>query len=366
MKRSIRFLLLKFRVSWLFLRLLFTGPGTVKNPVRVARKLLPDLKNAGEFPYIKKLFHHEGKYYWDLYLPGFPSKPFEYNLKQVIIRTTQSSTANLYTLFIAITKKCGLQCEHCFEWDEINKPETLSEDIIHHNLSYYFRDRYFGQLFISGGEPMSRYPLLLSLLRTYGSKAECWIISSGAGFNLSRAKELKQAGLTGLVISLDSHHANSHDEFRGVAGTYTRALASIKHAQEAGLLTCLSLCVSKRTLSRQFLDGYMDLARQLKVSFVQILEPKAEGRYRNRDVRLALPQVQLLGQFYRDYTNEKKYRTYPLVSYPDYKNRLLGCRGMDTHAYFDTNGDLHPCPFCKDGDGKCGYEYEVDDEICNK
>jgi MoaA/NifB/PqqE/SkfB family radical SAM enzyme len=354
MKGSIRFLFLKARVSWLFFKLLFGQPITFPKRLQICRKLLSSLKYTGDFPFINKFLYHEGKYYWDLYFPGFPSKSFEYNLKQVIARASHSTAGDLYLLVVAVTKKCGLQCEHCFEWDEINKPEILTEDLIRHNLSYYFRDGHFGQVFFSGGEPMSRYTLLLPLVGTYGHKAECWIISSGAGFSLSRAKELKQAGLTGMVISLDSQHANAHDEFRGVSGTYARALAAVKNAQEANLLTSLSLCVSKSTLNREFLDGYMDLAKELNVSFVQILEPRAEGKYRNHDVALELPGIELLEQFYIEYNTKRKYTAYPSVLYPDYKKRLNGCRGMVTHAYLDTNGDWHPCPFCKQGDGKCG------------
>jgi MoaA/NifB/PqqE/SkfB family radical SAM enzyme len=38
----------------------------------------------------------------------------------------------------------------------------------------------------------------------------------------------------------------------------------------------------------------------------------------------------------------------PAVSYPDYSSRSTKCFGAgDRHLYVDTDGVVHPCPFCR-------------------
>ena len=353
MTRELLPLVLKIKIAFLFLKISFTRISKLSDLVHVYQSAFSQLKKAKNFLFLKKVFYTGGKYYWSLYLPGFPSKSFEYVLNLAISKGLNPSNRNPSVLIIAITKKCGLNCEHCFEWDEINKKDKFTEELINKKIGEYLSNEYFGQIFFSGGEPLNRYALLLSLVKKFGSKCECWVISSGTSFDHHKAVELKQAGLTGMMISLDSYTAEQHDTFRGFAGSYGNALKALENAKKVGLLTALSLCPTKDRLSRHFLDEYMFLAKQLNISFIQIIEPRPEGKFKGKDVVLERNQLQILERFYIEYNNLKKLRDFPLLQYPDYSKRLTGCRAMDWYVYIDTNGDLYPCPFCKQKNQQC-------------
>ena len=79
---------------------------------------------------IRKVVQIDKRYYWDLYVPGSHSRAFtkfiEGEMNRIYFLKKRS---NQFTnIFIAITKKCPLRCEHCFEWDALNGKERLSLD----------------------------------------------------------------------------------------------------------------------------------------------------------------------------------------------------------------------------------------------
>lgn len=91
----------------------------------------------------------------------------------------------------------------------------------------------------------------------------------------------------------------------------------------------------------------MELAKSWGVTFVQIIEPRATGRYSNRNVELTDEMIQVLEETYLDYNNTNKYKAYPIINYLGYHQRRVGCYGAgDRFFYIDTDGFAHICPYC--------------------
>jgi MoaA/NifB/PqqE/SkfB family radical SAM enzyme len=252
----------------------------------------------------------------------------------------------LRSLLFAITKKCPLNCEHCFEWDNLNQQEVLSTaDLINIVLKY----QAYGttQIMFSGGEPMLRVNDIYEVLNAAHDGSDFWIISSGLGLTKERAHRLKKAGLTGVMISLDHFEASKHNAFRGFENAYMNAIQAVENANEAGLVTTLSLCATKEFTTEENLDAYMNLAKTLGVSFVQILEPRASGRYMGKEVELGKEEMLLLEKKYSEYNTSEAYVDFPIVDYLGYHQRKVGCFGAGNRFfYIDTDGDAHICPFC--------------------
>src|ERR1043165_4307493 len=53
-----------------------------------------------------------------------------------------------------------------------------------------------------------------------------------------------------MAISVDGHDAASHDDFRGVPGTFGRAMAALRHARDIGLDTQFQTTVTRRNMDR--------------------------------------------------------------------------------------------------------------------
>ena len=91
----------------------------------------------------------------------------------------------------------------------------------------------------------------------------------------------------------------------------------------------------------------MQLAKELDVAFVQVLEPRAKGKYEGLSVELKPEKIKLLEDIFLKYNNEKKYIDFPIINYLGYHQRKLGCFGAGNRfLYIDTDGDAHICPFC--------------------
>ncbi|MFN5878801.1 MAG: hypothetical protein ACK44B_08040, partial [Flavobacteriales bacterium] len=69
-------------------------------------------------------------YYWRLNIPGWNSPHFKGFLYAELnrLKPHSESTNRLLNAYVAITKKCPLKCEHCFEWNNLNKPEVLHDE----------------------------------------------------------------------------------------------------------------------------------------------------------------------------------------------------------------------------------------------
>ncbi len=288
----------------------------------------------------------DGKLYWHMHIPGYPSPAFDqlfrhwlaYNLGWI-------SHPGLCMSYVAITKTCPLNCEHCFEWESINQPETVSEQEIIETVERLIN---LGatQIIFSGGEPVSRFPLLLRIVNHFHNHSvQLWINTSGIGLTTDRIKQLKKSGLTGIVFSLDHHDRQAHDRFRGREGCHRQVISSVKASSASGLATAFALCTTPDFVSEKNLEAYLQLATDLSLTFIQILEAKPLGKYAGQKVALEPSQKKLLEALYDRAAVSRS--EHPLISYPEYHNRRYGCDGGKRHLYVDTEGRAFPCPFCK-------------------
>ncbi|WP_133273147.1 radical SAM protein [Hymenobacter radiodurans] len=294
-----------------------------------------------------------GRYYQEFQKPGWPSAAFNSYIATTIDRLVpfRAKQDTLQMVFMAITKKCPLACEHCFEWDSLNQREKLSLADLR-SMVANFQNRGVTQLFFSGGEPMVRIHDMLEVLRTASSGTDFWVFTSGFNFTPANAQRLRGAGLTGVSISLDHHEPARHNTFRGSAEAYELAIQAVINAKEAGLVVALTLCATQSFTTAANLMAYAAMAKQLGVTFIHVLEPRAVGHYAQQEVDLSPAQTALLDEFYLKLNYSGDYHDYPIVHYYGYHQRRMGCSGgADRFLYVDTDGDMHACPFCQKKSG---------------
>lgn len=334
-----------------------------RSPLAVL-KLLKEVrtirKNFSGSNKITKLIEVDGKYYWRLNIPGWGTPHFNPFLRSELGRIKQhdGSVKRLTNAYVAITKKCPLKCEHCFEWNNLNKPEVLGDqqlDKIIENLQQ------IGTSIISltGGEPTLRVRDMERIIQKYGKNSAFWVLTSGFNFTEENAKRLKEAGLTGVVISLDHYQAEKHDQFRGFPGAFENVVKAVKYSLDNRLVTALSVCLSKETANEEFLLKYMELAKDLGVAFVQLLEPKPVGHYAGKDVNLTMEDFEVTDRFYTRMNEEADFADFPILISHGYYQRRVGCMASGNRSvYIDTDGDLQGCPFCQRKEGSMlGEDY---------
>jgi MoaA/NifB/PqqE/SkfB family radical SAM enzyme len=288
------------------------------------------------------------KYYWTTDFPGWPSKTFNIYIKKEFYRVRSEKQNNklVQTIIFAITNRCHLRCEHCFEWDRLDSVDKLNINELKHIL-IKIQNQAIYHIQLSGGEPLVRFDEMIQLINSANIGTNFWLLTSGYGLTNEKAAILKQAGLIGVNISLDHWNEDHHNEFRNNNTSFKWVKEAVINCKNNGLIISLSLCATKQFITEDNLWKYLQLAKDWKVDFIRILEPRTAGRYSNKDVELEYSHWHILEKFYLRINSDGKYFDYPILVYPGDHQRKVGCFGAgNRYFYVDSNADIHACPFC--------------------
>jgi radical SAM protein len=162
-----------------------------------------------------------------------------------------------------VTQACDLACVHC--------RASAQPDRNPHELTtaqgYRLLDeiRSFGEplMVFTGGDPLKR-PDLYDLLR-YSVKIGLRTNVTPSATPLLTAEAIdgfKAAGVSRMAISLDGPDAATHDEFRGIPGTFDRAMFALRYARDIGLDTQLQTTVTRRNRAR--LNEVAEIAKEVR------------------------------------------------------------------------------------------------------
>jgi AdoMet-dependent heme synthase len=184
------------------------------------------------------------------------------------------------------TQACDLACRHCrAEAQPDRHPKELSTEEARALLRSVRR---FGPIIFvfSGGDAMKR-PDIVELV-AYGHALGLRMAITPATTPLASRemlRELKDAGLARLAISLDGSHPGIHDEFRRVAGSFDHGLRILRTSQEIGLSTQVNTVVARHNLHD--FDSLCRLMGEVGIVFWEVFFLIPMGRARPEDVASA-------------------------------------------------------------------------------
>lgn len=162
-----------------------------------------------------------------------------------------------------VTQACDLACVHCRASAQPERhPRELTTE-----QGYRLLDeiRSFGEplMVFTGGDPLKR-PDLYDLIRysvRIGLRTN--VTPSATPMLTAEAIEkFKEAGVARMAISLDGPDAATHDDFRGIPGTFDRAMFALCHARDIGLETQLQTTVTRRNMHR--LSEVAEIAKEVR------------------------------------------------------------------------------------------------------
>ena len=178
-----------------------------------------------------------------------------------------------------VTRACALSCVHC-RADAIPRrdPRELTTE---EGFRLIDQVSAFGEappLFVlTGGDPMRR-PDLAELVR-YAAAKELIVAltpSGTAAATRARLRELKDAGLSRLAVSLDGPDPETHDAFRGVRGSYDWTMKIIEAAVEFGLPLQINTTMSR--LTRRFIESMARRVREFPIALWAVFFLVRTGR----------------------------------------------------------------------------------------
>ncbi|MBQ4537149.1 MAG: GTP 3',8-cyclase MoaA [Lachnospiraceae bacterium] len=184
-------------------------------------------------------------------------------------------------LRISVTDKCNLRCKYCMPSEGIDfipHEELLSLEEIF-RLVRIMEGMGITKVRITGGEPLVRKNLikLIKDINSLSGVKEIAMTTNGVLLG-ECVKELKEAGLTGVNISLDTTDAEHFAEITG-ADAADRVLESIDAALQQGLRVKLN-CVPCREWNDADIENIALLAKEQAVD-VRYIELMPVGCGRN-------------------------------------------------------------------------------------
>ncbi len=149
----------------------------------------------------------------------------------------------------AVTRKCNLKCKHCYSDardsaspDELTFEEArkMLDDLASWNIKL---------LILDGGEPLCREDFLDIVRYAHRKGLRIVLGSNGTLLDVDLVKKMRGAGVECIQISLDGSRPDTHDEFRGEAGAFSKAMNGVKACREAGMPFQFGMVIRKSILN---------------------------------------------------------------------------------------------------------------------
>jgi MoaA/NifB/PqqE/SkfB family radical SAM enzyme len=306
---------------------------------KIPKKTLFDLFSILKY---EKFIKFENKILFSIHAPPYPSKAFDRFLEAGI---KAREGINIPVIVdVAVTHQCRYHCWHCSASPKKGNDLPLKTIV---DTIQKFQEMGTCTFAITGGEPLLRDDLV-EIIAHIDDRSSAFIFTSGDGLTEEKAKELKDAGLLGVMMSLDHYTPEIHDNRRGYRGAYEILIKGLKNAQNANLYVGLSCVITKDILKNNEVLEMLETAKKLSVQEIMMFEPTPVGELFNTDsCVLSIDERKQLIAFHKQINKNRKYKKYPKVSvFPYFESReVMGCTAGYNLVYIDADGNMRPCDF---------------------
>jgi MoaA/NifB/PqqE/SkfB family radical SAM enzyme len=306
---------------------------------KIPKKTLYDLYSILKY---EKFITFENKILLSVHTPPFPSKAFDRFL-EAGLKAREGINIPVIVDF-AVTHQCRYHCWHCSAAPQKGKDLPLKTIV---EAIHKFQEMGTCVFAITGGEPLLRKDLG-EIIASIDDRSSVFIFTTGDGLTEEKAQELKDAGLLGVMMSLDHYAPEIHDNLRGYKGAYDIVIKGIKNAQQAHLYTGLSCVITKDIIKNNDVLKMLETAKTLSVQEIMMFEPTPVGKLFNNDTcMLSIDERKHLIEFHSFINKNRTYKAYPKVSvFPYYEGKeVMGCTAGYNMVYIDANGNIRPCDF---------------------
>lgn len=303
----------------------------------------------------EKLVKHELEYITSTFMPPFPSKAFMTNImavddmKQVFRKQIGADRTAPISIYLCVTDKCPNNCVYCSSKHRKHEEELTTEAWI--RTINELQDMNTSIIGITGGEPMIRKDIY-KLVEAIDDRSKSILFTSGINLSLKKAQLLKEKGLFGLGISLDSADQEKHNVNRNSDQAFDYALRALRIARKANLYTIAQTVIIKEEVNEENLFRLFRLAKKNGAHEVKILEPILSGNLLidvkdNHKNAGLLYDEETRNQLVVIQHKANKLKGMPKIStfaYTESKGKF-GCGAGTQHSYISASGDMYPCDF---------------------
>ncbi len=178
-------------------------------------------------------------------------------------------------LLAELTHRCPLGCPYCSNPLALDKRDDELDTATWMRVFKEAAGLGVLQVHLSGGEPGARrdLPEIAASAREAGLYTN--LITSGVGITTRTIRDLWEAGLDHVQISIQDSDAVSSDRIAGYRGAYARKCALAAEVKRLGLPLTINLVVHRANIER--IGAMVDLALDLKASRIEIAHVQYYG-----------------------------------------------------------------------------------------
>ncbi len=156
-----------------------------------------------------------------------------------------------------LIRRCNLKCKHCYSISaDVDFPGELTTEEVFSVMDDLKRFR-VPALILSGGEPLLRPDIFDISRRAKSMRFYTALSSNGALIDEEAADRIAEIGYDYVGVSLDGI-GETHDRFRGQAGSFDAALAGVRACVARGVKVGLRFTMT--------LDNYRELPRVIELA----------------------------------------------------------------------------------------------------
>lgn len=260
-----------------------------------------------------------------------------------------------------VTSACNLNCRHCLSAAGKPSQNELSTDEAKKLIDTFSAMKIFNINF-SGGEPLVR-PDIFELL-DYVSKKNIGIdlLTNGSLISEKLLERLGKTNIFNVQVSIDGI-GETHDKFRGVKGSYDRAVEAVRLLKEENYNVAVNSVVTKDNLSEipKIIDKAIELGSNgYKTTFFM---PTGRGKEKIENLVLAPSDAKeftlMMIQKKKEVGNKINITSetdYPWLASANCGENCsgfqepsskVGCTAGRSSFYVTSDGKIAPCPFLR-------------------
>ncbi|MDN3513079.1 MAG: radical SAM protein [Candidatus Brocadia sp.] len=265
-----------------------------------------------------------------------------------------------YAISWNTTYRCNLRCSHCYLDTNALTKQSASELTTQEGLRLIDQMAELNPnllLILTGGEPLLRKDIYD--LASYASQKGMMVVlgTNGNLIDDDIAKKLKENGVTGIGISLDSIIPERHDKFRGIPNAWDDTLNGIEACRRQGIEFQIQTTVTSENFYE--IPDIIDFSYNLGAKVFNLFFLVCTGKGQDMTDITSQQYDQALRQLYEI---QKKYQGKMMVGAkcaPHYRRIVYehdtasplirayagGCPAGTYYCRITPEGNVTPCPY---------------------
>ncbi len=242
---------------------------------------------------------------------------------------------------IGITNACPQHCDYCYNKGRSGALLRLEEIL---QLVRDLKNLGVFWMGLTGGEPLLNKDLV-AIVEAIGSDCSSKLFTTGCGLTSDLARDLRDAGLTYVTVSLDHWDEAVHDRARNYKGAYKAAIRAIEtFLALSDLHVGVSAVLSRDILQENGVERFLEFLQGLGIheAWLSETKPSVEA-YWKKDLLLTDDERTSIVNL-QDAWNKRGGMTVNYLSHFE-SAQHFGCTAGHKMVYVDAFGEVSPCVF---------------------